>query len=141
MSRRNHRGQKNSGKSHQPREKEPSPRSRQDFSNRFAAVGDWRQEAVRTRAWTGDLVEERLQPSEAPSVVSLHRPNGAGGVDVEVLALPPREEDGFYRNLADHLLLGEPLAVLPEEAARNVAVMEAAARSIAAGGRPIQLDV
>ena len=105
-----------------------------------AAVGDWRQEAVRTRAWTGDLVEERLQPSEAPSVVSLHRPNGAGGVDVEVLALPPREEDGFYRNLADHLLLGEPLAVLPEEAGRNVAVMEAAARSIAAGGRPIELD-
>jgi scyllo-inositol 2-dehydrogenase (NADP+) len=105
-----------------------------------AAVGDWRQEAVRTRAWTGDLVEERLQPSEAPSVVSLHRPNGEGGVDVEVLALSPREQDGFYRNLADHLLLGEPLAVLPEEAGRNVAVMEAAARSIAAGGRPIELD-
>jgi predicted dehydrogenase len=106
-----------------------------------AAVGDWRQEAIRTRAWTGDLVEERLEPSEAPSVVSLHRPNGEGGVDVEVLALPPREEDGFYRNLADHLLLGEPLAVLPEEAGRNVAVMEAAARSIAADGRPVELDV
>jgi predicted dehydrogenase len=97
-----------------------------------AAVGDWRVEAVRTRAWTGDLVEERLQPSEAPAVVSLHRPDGHGDVNVEVLALPLREPDAFYRNLADHLLLGEPLAVRPEEAGRNVAVMEAAARSIAA---------
>jgi predicted dehydrogenase len=106
-----------------------------------AAVGDWRLEAVRTRAWTGDLVEERLQPSEAPAVVSLHRPDGHGGVHVEVLALSPREPDAFYRNLADHLLLGEPLAVRPEEAGRNVAVMEAAARSIAAQGRPVPLDV
>jgi hypothetical protein len=86
-------------------------------------------------------VEERLQPSEAPAVVSLHRPDWNGGVNVEVLALPPREPDPFYRNLADHLLLGEPLAVRPEEAGRNVAVMEAAARSIAAHGRPVPLDV
>ena len=106
-----------------------------------AAVGDWRVEAVRARAWTGDLVEDRLQPSEAPAVVSLHRPDGHGDVNVEVLALPPREPDAFYRNLADHLLLGEPLAVRPEEAARNVAVMEAAARSIAAQGRPVQVEV
>jgi predicted dehydrogenase len=106
-----------------------------------AAVGDWRVEAVRARAWTGDLVEDRLQPSEAPAIVSLHRPDGHGDVNVEVLALPPREPDAFYRNLADHLLLGEPLAVRPEEAARNVAVMEAAARSIAAQGRPVQVEV
>ena len=31
--------------------------------------------------------------------------------------------------------------VRPEEAGRNVAVMEAAARSIAAHGRPVPLDV
>jgi predicted dehydrogenase len=105
-----------------------------------AAVGDWRRESVQARSWTGDLVEERLQPSEAPALVSLHRPDGHGGTNVEVLSLSPREPDAFYRNLADHLLLGEPLAVTPEEAARNVAVMEAAARSIAQG-RPIEVRV
>jgi hypothetical protein len=95
---------------------------------------------VKTRSWTGDLVEERLQPSESPATVSVHRPDGRGGVHVETLALPPREVNGFYRNLADHLLLGEPLAVPAEEARRNVAVMEAAARSIAGGGRHIDVD-
>jgi hypothetical protein len=49
--------------------------------------------------------------------------------------------NGFYRNLADHLLLGEPLAVRPEEAGRNVAVMEAASRSIAAGGRALEVRI
>jgi predicted dehydrogenase len=105
-----------------------------------AAVGDWRRESVRTRSWTGDLVEERLQPSEAPALVSLHRPDGDGGTHLEVLSLSPREPHGFYRNLADHLLLGEPLAVTPEEAGRSVAVMEAAARSIAQG-RPVEVRV
>jgi predicted dehydrogenase len=105
-----------------------------------AAVGDWRRESVQARSWTGDLVEERLQPSEAPALVSLHRPDGEGGTHVEVLSLSPRESDGFYRNLADHLLLGEPLAVSPREAGRNVAVMEAATRSIAQG-RPVEVRV
>lgn len=106
-----------------------------------AAVGDWRREVVLSRAWTGDLVEERLQPAESPATVSLHRPDGTGGVHVETLTIEARAPDGFYRNLADHLLLGEPLAVKPEEAARNVAVMEAAARSIAAGGRRLEVRI
>jgi predicted dehydrogenase len=104
-----------------------------------AAVGDWRLEAVRARAWTGDLVEERLQPSESPARVSLHRPDGQGGVHVTELALSPRAAQGFYRNLADHLLLGEPLAVPATDARRSVAVMEAATRSVAGGGRPVEL--
>jgi predicted dehydrogenase len=105
-----------------------------------AAVGDWRRETISARSWTGDLLEERLQPSEAPALVSLHRPDGDGGSHVEVLSLPSRQQDGFYRNLADHLLLGEPLAVPATEAGRNVAVMEAAARSIAQG-RAVEVRV
>jgi scyllo-inositol 2-dehydrogenase (NADP+) len=104
-----------------------------------AIVGDWRREAVRTRAWTGDLVEERLQPAESPSRVWVHRTDGHGSADVAELALPPQAPHGFYRNLADHLLLGEPLAVPAAEARRNVAIMEAATRSAADGGRPMEL--
>jgi predicted dehydrogenase len=104
-----------------------------------AALGEYRHETVRSRTWTGDLVEERLQPAEAPVALSIRRPDGQGGIHVEAVSLPPRVTNGFYRNLADHLLLGEPLAVRPEEAGRNVAVMEAATSSIAAGGR--RLDV
>ena len=106
-----------------------------------AIVGDWRLETVRSRASTGDLIEERLHPAESPAILRLHRPDVHGGTTVAELALPPRVRNGFYRNLADHLLLGEGLAVQATESSRNVAVMEAAARSAAAGGRPIELRV
>jgi len=109
------------------------------LGDRGAIVGDWRLEAVRSRAWTGDLVEERLQPGEAPARVRVHRADQHGTADVTELALPPRTPNGFYRNLADHLLLGEPLSVQAAEARRNVAVMEAAARSAAQDGRPLEL--
>ena len=102
-------------------------------------TGDWRLESVKSRAWTGDLVEERLAPAEAPAIVTVHRPDGAGGAHREELSLLPRAAHGFYRNLGDHLLLGEPLAVPPREARRNVVVMEAAARSIASGG-PVEVS-
>jgi predicted dehydrogenase len=109
------------------------------LGTRGAIVGDWRLEAVRSRAWTGDLVEERLQPGESPARVRVHRADGHGAADVAELALPPRAAHGFYRNLADHLLLGEPLAVPAADARRNVAVMEAATRSAAGGGRTVEL--
>jgi hypothetical protein len=71
--------------------------------------------------------------------VRIHRADRHGAADVTELALPPRAPHGFYRNLADHLLLGEPLAVPAAEARRNVAIMEAATRSAADSGRPVEL--
>jgi len=86
-----------------------------------AVVGSWRPDAD--------------PPAEQPAIVTVSRP--ASGV--ETLTLAPRDDGGFYRNLADHVAWGEPLAVLPEESRRTVAVMEAATDSIARGG--VRLDV
>ena len=47
--------------------------------------------------------------------------------------------DGFYRNVADHLLIGEPLAVTPESARDVVAVLCLAGQSSAKGGVPLPL--
>jgi predicted dehydrogenase len=47
--------------------------------------------------------------------------------------------DGFYRNVADHLLLGEALAVTPESARKVIAVVDLAERSSKQGGAPIAL--
>src|SRR5579884_1338082 len=105
-----------------------------------AIVADWRLETVKSRSWTGDLLEARLQPAESPALVRVYRPDGDGAA-VEVPPLPARPRNAFYRNLADHLLLGEPLAVDPRQACRNVAVMEAATRSIAAGGREQEVRI
>ena len=105
-----------------------------------AIVGDWRSASVVGRGTMDELVEDRLAPADSPARLTVLRPNGEGGVNEERLALPRRIRNGFYRNLADHLLMGESLAVPADEARRNIAVMEAAAHSIAQGGRPVRVN-
>ena len=90
-----------------------------------AVVGDWQAEAV---------------PADFPARVKVFRPT-AGGSNEELLALAPRDDHGFYRNLADHLAWDEALAVTPEQARRTVAVMEAATLSIARGGAQVEVDI
>jgi predicted dehydrogenase/type 1 glutamine amidotransferase len=90
-----------------------------------AVVGDWQVEAV---------------PADFPARVTVFRPT-PGGTNEELLALAPRDDQGFYRNLADHLAWDEALAVTPEQARRTVAVMEAATHSIARGGAQIEVDI
>ncbi len=91
-----------------------------------AIVGSWRPDAD--------------PPAELPANVTVSRP-ASGGVDVETLALAARDDAGFYRNLADHIAWGEPLAVQPEESRRTVAVMEAATASIARGGARLDVHI
>jgi len=105
-----------------------------------AIVGDWREETVMSRAPGGEVVEERLAPADSPARVRVFRP-ADGGAHEEVLALGRRDENAFYRNLADHLAWEEPLAVTPDEARRTVAVMEAAAHSIARGGGQVEVHI
>jgi hypothetical protein len=69
------------------------------------------------------------------------RPSDDGGSHEEVLVLGRRDDNAFYRNLADHLAWDESLAVPPDEARRTVAVMEAATHSIARGGRQVEVDI
>ncbi len=90
-----------------------------------AVVGEWQAEPV---------------PADFPARVKVFRAAG-GGSHEEVLALAPRDDHGFYRNLADHLGWDEPLAVTPQEARRTVAVMEAATLSIARGGAQIEVEI
>jgi scyllo-inositol 2-dehydrogenase (NADP+) len=90
-----------------------------------AVVGEWQAEAV---------------PADFPARVKVFRPTAAGSNE-ELLALAPRDDHGFYRNLADHLAWDEALAVTPEQARRTVAVMEAASHSIARGGAQIEVDI
>jgi predicted dehydrogenase len=95
------------------------------LGTRGAVVGDWQAEAV---------------PADFPARVKVFRP-GDGGSHEELLQLSPRDDNGFYRNLADHLAWDEPLAVTPSEARRTVAVMETATQSIARGGAQIEVDI
>ncbi len=91
-----------------------------------AVVGEWRDAPV---------------PADFPARVKILRPAGGARPNEEIVELPPRDEHGFYRNLADHLAWDEALAVTAAEARRTVAVMEAATNSIARGGAQLEVDL
>ena len=73
---------------------------------------------------------------EQPEMVAVYR---ALGVRQTTVAPAPSPGWGFHRNLADHLLLGEPLAVRPEESRDVVAVLEAGHRSGKNGGELVEI--
>ncbi len=110
------------------------------LGERGAIVGHWRHESVKTRRWSGDLIEERLAPSEALPELSVFTRELDGAIHEQHLMLPQPPPYAFHRNLANHLHCGEPLAVPPEESRRNIVVMEAAKRSAERGGETIEVE-
>jgi len=100
---------------------------------------------VKSRRWSGDLIEERLAPSEALPELCLYTYNSDGVIQKHPLTLPAAPSFAsfasfaFHRNLANHLHSGEPLAVPPQQSRRNIAVMEAAKLSAQQGGETIVL--
>ena len=81
--------------------------------------------------------EEVLHHAEAPARLELASYTSGWGVETAALPLPQPQRDPFHRNLADHLHLGEALAVEAEAVADVVALLEAAQRSVDAGGAPV----
>ncbi|MBT8240167.1 MAG: hypothetical protein KJN63_02960, partial [Acidimicrobiia bacterium] len=77
--------------------------------------------------------------AEAPVDLKLATYDGEHGLIESTVRPAPHPGWGFHRNLADHLLLGEPLAVRPEQSRDVVSVLEAAHRSGANGGELIDL--
>lgn len=110
------------------------------LGTRGAITGQWRHERVTARKWNGDLIEEQLAPSEALPLLTLARRDDAGLIHEERLALPAALERPFHRNLADHALAGEPLAIDPRASRRNIAVMEAATWSAAHDSAVVPID-
>jgi hypothetical protein len=103
-------------------------------------VGHWREGRLTSRGSSGQLVEELLPVTDLPCELHILTPSGSGESHDQLLSLPAQPPQAFYRNLAGHLLAGEPLAVTPESARRNVALMEAALRA-AELGQPLNLQV
>jgi predicted dehydrogenase/type 1 glutamine amidotransferase len=110
------------------------------LGERGAIVGHWRQETVKTRRWSGDLIEEHLAPSEALPELYVYTREMGGAIHEQHLMLPEVPLYAFHRNLANYLHCDESLAVPPEESRRNIAVMEAAKRSAEHGGETIALE-
>ena len=78
--------------------------------------------------------------AERPVDLHVARYDGDHGLIESTVTPAPHPGWGFHRNLADHILLGEPLAVRPEQSRDVVRVLEAAHRSGADGGELIELS-
>jgi scyllo-inositol 2-dehydrogenase (NADP+) len=104
-----------------------------------AAVGLWRETVIARRVGPA-VVEDALPVADLPCELHVMRPGGAGRSHDERIALPPSPPHAFYRNLAGHLLAREPLAVSPDSARRNIAVMEAATAA-ATTGQPVPVRI
>lgn len=77
--------------------------------------------------------------AEAPVSLNLVSYDGKHGLIESTISPAPHPGWGFHKNLANHLLFGESLAVLPEQSLEVVRVLEAAHRSGANGGELIEL--
>jgi predicted dehydrogenase len=74
-----------------------------------------------------------------PDLTVFHRHQTGNIVRIKP-TIPTRNRYQFHSNLADHLLLGEPLAAPLEDSVKVVAILEAASRSMANGGRIEAVD-
>ncbi len=79
-------------------------------------------------------VAREAHHAEAPAELLLARYESGYGISETRLPPAAGHPFAFHRNLADHLHLGEPLAVTPASVRRVIAVLEAAQRSSHDGG-------
>jgi predicted dehydrogenase len=107
-----------------------------------AIVGAWRGVTIYEVDPLRYYQASEIPPAELGADLSMRRLQGREQVIEQSLPNPPQKmKFPFHYNLADHLLLGEPLAVPVKHTARVVAVLEAARRSAEQGGRIEQVDI
>jgi predicted dehydrogenase len=106
-----------------------------------AIVGQWEDVAVFDVDPVHYYRRHEIPATEMVPELSLFHRCASGQVVAQELPVPARQAYPFHRNLADHLLTGEPIAAPLEDSVRVVAVLEAASRSAAQGGTQEVLDV
>ncbi len=84
--------------------------------------------------------EHRIPPTEMVPDLALYRRHSSGQIVAQRMAIPERQPFSLYRNLADHLLVGEPIAAPLAQSVLVVAILDAAARSFSRGGSLEALD-
>jgi len=105
-----------------------------------AISGQW-QDVVEYQPDPDVYFEQHDIPAtEMPPDLTLYRRHASDQIVTQKLAVPARSHFGFHRNIADHLLSGEPITAPLADSVRVVAILEAAARSAARGGTPEVLD-
>ncbi len=104
------------------------------LSTEGAIVGNWRD--VTSHEFDPDFYYQchNIPATEMVPDLTVSRRHRTGDVIRIKPAIPDRGHYRFHSNLADHLLLGEPIAAPLGDSVKVVAILEAAARSMEHGG-------
>lgn len=82
----------------------------------------------------------KIPATEMNPELILYRRHASGQIIEQKIAIPDRKDYAFHKNLADHLLTGEPLASSLEDSVKVVTILETAARSAKKGGTMERFD-
>lgn len=110
------------------------------LGTRGAITGHWQD--VETHTIDADHYYRRheIPATEMTPELAIFQRRAEGEVIRITPAVGEREPYCFHRNLADHLLLGEPITAPLADSVKVVAILEAAARSMRHGGTLEVLD-
>jgi predicted dehydrogenase len=110
------------------------------LGTRGAITGHWQDVQTHTIDANHYYQRHEIPATEmTPELAIFHR-RAEGEVIRITPAVGEREPYSFHRNLADHLLLGEPITAPLADSVKVVAILEAAARSMRHGGTLEVLD-
>ena len=104
-------------------------------------VGNWRDMTIYEVDPLHYYQTSEIPPAELGADLSVRRMQGREQVIEQSLPKPPQMSFPFHSNLADHLMLGEPLVVPVKHTARVVAVLETAKRSADQGSRIEKVEI
>ncbi|MFO7555852.1 MAG: Gfo/Idh/MocA family oxidoreductase [Desulfobacterales bacterium] len=99
-----------------------------------AIVGNWKDVATYYIDPLLYFHKHRIPATEMAPELTLYQRQATGQIVEQKIAIPERKDYAFHRNLADHLLIGEPLASSLEDSVKVVSILETAARSAKKGG-------
>jgi predicted dehydrogenase len=106
-----------------------------------AIVGHWRDVTEYEIDSVLYFRQHEIPATEMIPDLTLHHRHPSGQIVMQKLAMPERQPYLLYRNLADHLLTGEPIVAPLEQSVLVVAILEAAANSATRGGTTETLNV
>jgi predicted dehydrogenase len=84
--------------------------------------------------------QHNIPATEMIPDLTLFRRHASGQILEQKMAIPERKDYAFHENLADHLLIGEPLVSSLKDSVKVVSILETAALSASKGGTVEQFD-
>jgi hypothetical protein len=78
--------------------------------------------------------QHHIPATEMTPDLTLFQRHDSGQITEQKLAIPERKDYAFHKNLADHLLAGEPLVPSLKDSVKVVSILETAALSASKGG-------